>query len=91
MIGTNGFLTIRNNETTLFSPRDTFNSQGNFTAPPVLKQNTFNFEEEINNSQIRALEYFLMCVSEKRRIPIDQFQASIETNRFLIELKTSKF
>jgi predicted dehydrogenase len=91
MIGTNGFLTIRNNETTLFSPRDTFNSQGNFTSPPVLKQNTFNFEEEINNSQIRALEYFLMCVSEKRKIPIDQFQASIETNRFLIELKTSKF
>ena len=50
-----------------------------------------DFEEEINNSQIRALEYFLMCVSEKRKIPIDQFQASIETNRFLIELKTSKF
>ena len=91
MIGTNGFLTIRNNETTLFSPRDTFNSQDNFTSPPVLKQNTFNFEEEINNSQIKALEYFLTCVSEKRKIPIDQFQASIETNRFLIELKTSKF
>ena len=90
MIGTNGFLTIRNNEVTLFSPRDTFNPNGNFTCPPALKQTQFNFEDEINNSLEKSLEYFLKCVSENRPIPMEQFKSSIETNRFLIKLKTSK-
>ncbi len=90
MIGTNGFLTIRNNQVILFSPRDTFNSQGNFSCPPVSKQDQFNFEDESSNSLKKSLEYFLKCVSENNSIPIEQFKSSIETNRFIIKLKTSK-
>ena len=90
MIGTNGFLTIRNNEVILFSPRDTFNSQGNFSRPPVSKQDQFNFEDESSNSLKKSLEYFLTCVSENNPIPIEQFKSSIETNRFIIKLKTSE-
>jgi hypothetical protein len=90
MIGTNGFLTIRNNEATLFSPRDTFNSEGDFTCPPALEQNQFNFEDEITSSLGKSLEYFLTCVAENRPVPTNQFKSSIETNRFIIRLKTSK-
>jgi predicted dehydrogenase len=90
MIGTNGFLTIRNNEVILLSPRDTFNSKGDFICPPALKQNEFNFADEINRSQEKSLEYFLTCVSQNNPIPMNQFKSSIETNRFLINLKTSK-
>ena len=90
MIGTNGFLTIRNNETILLSPRDTFNSEGNFTCPPALKRTEFNFEDEWKSSHEKSLEYFLTCVSENNPIPTNQFKSSIESNRFLLKLKTSK-
>ena len=90
MIGTNGFLTIRNNEATLFSPRDTFNSKGDFTCPSALEQNQFNFEDEVTSSLEKSLEYFLTCIAENRPVPMNQFKSSIETNRFIIRLKTSK-
>ena len=38
----------------------------------------------------KSLEYFLTCVSQNNPIPMNQFKSSIETNRFLINLKTSK-
>ena len=69
---------------------DFFNSKGDFICPPALKQNEFNFADEINRSQEKSLEYFLTCVSQNNPIPMNQFKSSIETNRFLINLKTSK-
>ena len=90
IIGTNGFLTIRNNEATLFSPCNTFNSKGDFTRPSALEQNQFNFEDEVTSSLEKSLEYFLTCIAENRPVPTNQFKSSIETNRFIIRLKTSK-
>ena len=52
--------------------------------------NQFNFEDEITSSLGKSLEYFLTCVSENNPIPTNQFKSSIESNRFLLKLKTSK-
>lgn len=89
IIGTNGVLTIKNNEITLSSPRDTFDSKGFFTSPPIKFSKYFNFAEEYTKSLQTSVNFFLDHVSQKTPIDKNQFESSIYTTEIIFEIENS--
>lgn len=87
IIGTNGYLTIRDNIKMIFYPRNTFDSKGFFTNPPKIHEEKFDFENEYELSLERSIEYFLECVKAKKLIKLDYFNTSMKTTKMLINLK----
>ncbi len=90
VVGTNGVLTIRNNMFELHSPRDTFNSNGFFTTPPTSKKNNFDMESDYYDSLRNSLDYFILNVQNKKSMDIHQFEASILSNRMILQLHDNR-
>ncbi len=87
IIGTNGYITIRDNKKEIFSPRDTFDPKGFFVKPPLIENKDFNFENEYIDSLKKSLEYFMESVKNKKLIDLENFDKGIMTTKLLIELK----
>lgn len=86
IIGTNGYFTIKNNELSIYSPRDTFNSKGFFISPPIVYKHSFSMENDYQDSLQKSLDYFITHVKEKIPIDLDHFNASIRTNKIILNL-----
>ena len=89
IIGTNGFLTIRDEHITIYSPRDTFNSNGYFVKPSVCYNAPLSFEGDVEYSLKRSMEYFLTHVKEKKSFDFNYFNISMATNQLILKLKNS--
>ena len=87
VIGTNGHLTIRNNHLQIQSPRDTFDKDGLFTNPPIIRSLDFNLSEDSENSLRKSLDFFINKVQTKEEIPIEYFDTSVTTNRIILQCK----
>jgi len=87
IIGTDGYITIRNNKKEMFCPRDTFDPKGFFIKPPMIENEDFNFEDEYLDSLKKSLEYFIDTVKNKKSIDLKNFEKSIMTTKLLIEMK----
>jgi predicted dehydrogenase len=87
IIGTNGYITIRDNKKEIFCPRDIFDPKGFFIKPPMIENEDFNFEDEYINSLKKSLEYFIDVVKHKKLIDLENFENSIMTTKLLIEMK----
>ena len=87
IIGTNGYCTIRNNQLLIHSPRDTFDKDGLFTNPPIIRSLDFNLSEDIENSLRKSLDFFISIVQTKEEIPIEYFDKSVTTNRIILQWK----
>jgi predicted dehydrogenase len=87
IIGTNGHLTIRNNQLLIHSPRDTFDKDGLFTDPPINRSLNFNLSEDGENSLRKSLDFFINKVQTKEEIPIEYFDTSVTTNRIILQCK----
>lgn len=87
IIGTDGYITIRDNKKEIFSPRDSFDSKGFFVKPLRIGNEDFNFENEYTCSLKRSLEYFIDCVKNKKLIDLENFDASLMTTKLLIGIK----
>ena len=89
IIGTNGYCTIRNNQFLIHSPRDTFDEDGLFANPPIIRSLDFNLSKDIENSLKASLDFFINKVQTKEEIPIEYFDASVTTNRIILQWKES--
>ena len=87
IIGTNGYCTIRNNQFLIHSPRDTFDEDGLFANPPIIRSLDFNLSKDIENSLKASLDFFINKVQTKEEIPIEYFDASVTTNRIILQWK----
>ena len=87
IIGTNGYLTIKDNNLIIKSPRDTFDKDGFFTDPPIYDESNFSIQDDVENSLKKSLDYFLTCVKKGEKFDIGLFKNSIETNRLILKLK----
>jgi hypothetical protein len=87
IIGTNGHLAIRNNKLEIYSPRDTFDKNGLFSNPPKISNVDFNLSMDAENSLRKSLDFFINRVKMKEDIPIKYFDASVNTNRIILQLK----
>jgi predicted dehydrogenase len=89
IIGTNGYCTIRNNQFLIHSPRDTFDEDGLFANPPIIRSLDFNLSKDIENSLKASLDFFINKVQTKEEIPIEYFDGSVTTNRIILQWKES--
>lgn len=90
IIGTNGYFTIKNNELSIYSPRDTFNSKGFFISPPIIEKCSFSMENDYQNSLQKSLDYFISHVKEMTPIDLGHFNASLRTNKMILNLIKQK-
>ena len=88
IIGTNGYLTIRNNHLEIQSPRATFDENGLFTYPPISFQSDFSITNDGENSLKKSLDYFISYVKENKKFDLNHFDTSMQTNRLILELKS---
>jgi len=90
IIGTNGLTIIRENNFKIYSPRNTFNSEGFFITPPVIKETRFLMDEDYKNSLTKSLEYFFSHVKNNKNIDLNHFNSSIDSNSLILDLKVNK-
>jgi len=89
IIGTNGYISIKNNHLEILSPRDTFDEKNLFKTPPTILSETFNTQEDYNTSLKNSLNYFLSVILEKKEFPISLFDQSLKTNHQIINLRNT--
>ncbi len=89
VIGTNGFVTMRDNVIEIFSPRDTFNEDGLFTRPKNKTQMEFSFQSNSNYALKDSVDYFLDHVKNSEGFDITHFITSINSNKLVLELENS--
>jgi len=87
IIGTNGYVVVREGKEKVFGPRDTFDSKGFFINPPEIYQEIINFDEEYEKSLKKSIRYFLEHVKNKDSLNIDDFEKSISSTELLINIK----
>jgi predicted dehydrogenase len=88
IIGTNGYVVVRDGEEKVFSPRDTFDSKGFFVNPPQIYQEIINFDEEYEKSLNKSIKYFLNHIENEKSLDTDDFKKSISSTELLINIKT---
>lgn len=86
IIGTNGIISIRDNQFNIRSPRDTFNEKGFFTSAPITFSQEFYTENKYNDSLKNALSYFISNVEKRKPMSLEHFRTSLETNRLILQL-----
>jgi predicted dehydrogenase len=85
LLGTNGYLTIRENSLKLFHPRDTFSTDENFITPPIFKEEYFDMEANYRESLSNSLNYFINHVKNSSKIPLNYFNSSIASNEIILD------
>jgi len=89
LLGTNGYFTIRDEQMTIYSPRDTFDQRGYFITPPKILQEQFSIDDDVIYSLKSSMEYFIEQVKNNNNIESRFFEASIETNQAILKLKNN--
>ena len=91
IIGTNGYLKIKDDNITLFSPRDTFDLNNFFISPPISEQIKVSTISDYTKSLKNSLDYFISIVQEKSIFKIDYFNTSIDSNQIILDLHKKIF
>jgi len=91
IVGTNGLCTIRENSLKIFSPRDTFNSEGFFKEPPLKFETSYQLKEKFHKSMINSMNYFLSKVENNGKIDTKYFDESLSSNQMIFDLIKNKF
>lgn len=86
IIGTDGYLAVRDSLLTIVSPRDTFDSKGFFIKPPVSLQESFHFNKDYEQSLARSLDFFISHVKKREEFDVKYFDNSLLTNRMIFQL-----
>jgi len=90
IIGTNGFIIIRDDGLEIFSPRNTFDKNGLFMKPKCESVNNFNFGDSVQKSLKESLNYFLKHVKNSEEFDLSHFETSIISNKLVLSLENSK-
>ena len=87
LIGTNGYISIINDQLSEFYPRDTFNSKGFFITPSIKREINFNLKSNYENSLKNSIDYFLTHVKNNKSFELSEFHSSLSTNMDVLNLK----
>ena len=87
IIGTNGFITIRDNSLEVFSPRDTFDENGLFMKPKN-EYFDFNFGDSIQKSLKDSLDYYLKHVKNLEKFDLFHYETSINSTKLILSLQS---
>ncbi len=85
VIGTNGVIRIHGTDVSIFSPRDTFDSNNFFTEPPLVRK--INIMGDYEDSLNKSLNFFIGHVQTQEKLDLNLFKTSIDSNRIILEMK----
>lgn len=85
-VGTNGIITIRNNQFTLSSPRDTFDKNNLFSTPPISEKFSLLLEDDYHQSLEKSINYFISIVKKQSTFAQKFFDTSITSNQTILNL-----
>ena len=87
IIGTNGYLTIRDNKLKIRSPRNTFDKNGFFITPSISSKDNFDIKSDYENSLKKSINFFISHVKNKKNFLGKNYKLSLETNEILLKLE----
>ena len=77
---------IEKNKCYCYSPRDSFDSNGRFKKPKISKIINLGRKELWTQSQEKSVLFFLDIVKNKKNVPKKIYDASIATNKELLNI-----
>ena len=90
IIGTNGYLSIKDNILKIHSPRNTFNKNNYFILPPITLQKKFNIQKDYSISLKKSFDFFISKISRKGIFERELFETSLLTTQLILENQISK-
>lgn len=86
IIGTNGYSSISDNEFTVYSPRNTLNSEGFFITPPIYSKSDFNAKDDYSYSLEKSVDYFVSCIKDEKLVQNSYFENSLESVLLILQM-----
>ena len=90
IIGTNGFIIIKDNKMELFHPRDTFDKNGLFTNPKNKEEIDLSFQNIGKDSLEKSINHFLEHLENSKSFDITYFDTCVYTNKLILDLEEKK-
>jgi len=87
IIGTNGYISIKNNILEIRTPRNTFDENNFFISPPILLSKKFNMQDDYSLSLKNSFDFFISHVLDKKELDILLYETSMKTTQLILELK----
>ncbi len=89
MAGVNGYLVLDEEGLELFGPRDSYTDKGFFKKPPSILKETVDKSKDYEESLAKSIEVFIDFVRNRKPIDTRYFEASMDTNKLLLEITAS--
>jgi len=87
IVGTNGTIKISEDHLYLYSPRDTFDKNGFFIAPPLVEKKVLNTNDDYMNSLSKSLNFFISHARKSNNIDTKYFNIGLSSNQFLLAMQ----
>lgn len=85
VLGTNGFIEANDTVLVVKHPRDTFNEEGFFIAPPIHSCEDYSFEIDYQNSLQSSVNYFISQAKSGESFSNADFDLSLATTRIVFD------
>lgn len=90
IVGTNGFIVIKDNKMEILYPRDTFDENGLFTNPKNHQEIEFNFQSNFKDSLKKSINYFLKHIKNSEGFDISYYNTCLISNKLVLNLEEEK-
>jgi len=90
IIGTNGYVSIKNGILEVRTPRDTLDENNLFITPPIFLTKKFDIQNDYNSSLKNSFDFFISNVLDKKEFDPLLYETSLKTIRLILELRSQK-
>ena len=87
IIGTNGFIIIKDEKMKISYPRDTFDENGLFANPENKEETSYNFRNDAKNSLKNSINHFLNHLTNSELFELEYFDTSVYSNKIVLEME----
>jgi len=87
IVGTNGFIVIKDGKMEISYPRDTFDENGLFTNPKNKEEFVYHFRDDAKNSLKNSINYFLHHLRNSELFELEYFDTSVYSNKIVLEME----
>ena len=90
IIGTNGYVSIKNGILEVRTPRDTFDKNNLFIIPPIFLTTKFDMQKDYNSSLKNSFDFFISNVLHKKQFDSSLYETSLKTTQLILELRSQE-
>lgn len=83
----NGYISITEDKTVIYGPRDCFDKDGMFKYPNIMEEIPIGTKQIWEESLRENLRYFLRKITNKQNIPIEEYESAIRVNKYILNMQ----